>query len=330
MRTIVLKNPQVTEDTWNGQSIAASGSYTIQSESERDSFATDSKVNQDIWSSPAKLVINDGENDLSPVEADRWLKGISEQRTATGVLKAALVEADGNFKSRVSHDWANKHTWYNDSVLVTGETLTQVPLTNSYTFANDLVYLQGGRIMDEDDLYPSYELTIYDNGVEVDPADYTVDAENNKITFDSAPTGPVTADYYKEAGSTFVLKPASGQVLALRKAEIQCAENTQMKPITFEVWAYNPADLPNKVCVDKRLYKNERDIISIGNLGQGYIPKFGNLAQNVLVFPFDYPRAIFLYDSMGMELRIKIVDDTEFGGEWSSITFYTVEEDEPS
>ena len=83
MRTIILKNPQGSSDTWVGQTIAASGTYTIQSEQERDVFSNNDKVNQDIWSDPVKLVVNDGVNDLSPSAGDKWLKNQDDNLSNT-------------------------------------------------------------------------------------------------------------------------------------------------------------------------------------------------------------------------------------------------------
>jgi len=75
MRIIKLKNAQETEDTWYNTTIDA-GEYSEElTEIERAAMSLDYKVNQDLWSSPAKLVINDGENDLDSVSGDNWLKG---------------------------------------------------------------------------------------------------------------------------------------------------------------------------------------------------------------------------------------------------------------
>lgn len=84
MRIIILKNPQGSSDTWNGQLIGAGATHAVQNDQERGLYAIDSKVNQDIWSSPAKLVINDGTNDLSPEAGDRWLKEIDDKLDADG------------------------------------------------------------------------------------------------------------------------------------------------------------------------------------------------------------------------------------------------------
>jgi len=75
MRTIKLKNPQASEDVWYGITVGAGEYSDAISEAERMSLVFNVKVNQDIWSTPAKLVINDGESDLDPAQADNWLKG---------------------------------------------------------------------------------------------------------------------------------------------------------------------------------------------------------------------------------------------------------------
>lgn len=46
---------------------------------------------------------------------------------------------------------------------------------------------------------PDQAVTVYDNGVAVDAADFELDYLFGKITFDSAPTGPVTIDYHWQA-----------------------------------------------------------------------------------------------------------------------------------
>lgn len=250
-------------------------------------------------------------------------------KTSTGVPLTAVVEPEGDFLSYVSHDYCNIHSWYSRSVAKTGVTLTSGSPTEYYIPNPDkLVYLKNGAVMDEDALYPAYALTVYDNGTPVDEADYTVDPSLDEITFNSAPTGPVTADYHAAGTSVYVLKPATGKRLIIKKAEVQLAKNVAMTPIAFQIWVYNPMDLPNKIMYQQRVYKNEKDVISIGNEGQGFIPSFGNLTQDVIVFPFYYSRPIILNDSQGVELRIGILDDVPFPGEWATVTLYAVEEDE--
>lgn len=85
-RTIKIKNLQSIDDVYNGQLISASGYHTIQCEFERMSFANDEKINEHLWSSPAKILINDGTNDLTDkATGERWLKGnLEPPRSADG------------------------------------------------------------------------------------------------------------------------------------------------------------------------------------------------------------------------------------------------------
>ena len=249
--------------------------------------------------------------------------------TSHNIPIVALVEPEGEFLSYVSHNWCDRHSWYGDAAEVTGQLLTlDTGTTYDFPAADKLVYLQGGRIMDEDIFYQTRQLVVKDNGTVIDPDDYTVDAENGTVTLDSAPAGAVTADYWKESGSTFCVKPSAGQEIVIRRAEVQFSTDLVMTPLSFEIWAYNPLDLPNKVLIQQRLYKSPMDIISVGNLGQGVIPKFGGLQNDVHVFPFDYSRPIRMRDSQGVEMRISIIGDTPMTGEWATVTLYAVQESE--
>lgn len=73
MRIVIIKNNQATLDTYCGQDIASVGTYQIQNDIELSRFSIDEKVNLHIWNE--FITINDGINDLTPLEGDRWLKG---------------------------------------------------------------------------------------------------------------------------------------------------------------------------------------------------------------------------------------------------------------
>lgn len=77
MRTIIVKNVSGSEIIRASQTIAAGGSYTIQTEAEREEFASHTQVNLDIWSDPAVIVISNGDEDLDPEVGDKWLKGVN-------------------------------------------------------------------------------------------------------------------------------------------------------------------------------------------------------------------------------------------------------------
>jgi len=74
--TVKVKNIQEIEDDYLTHVIQPGEYYTIQTEFEREAFANNSKVNQHLWSNPAKILITDGTEDLTdPAEGDKWLKG---------------------------------------------------------------------------------------------------------------------------------------------------------------------------------------------------------------------------------------------------------------
>lgn len=231
--------------------------------------------------------------------------------------------------TKVSHDFCNKTTWHQSATNHTGITLADqganVFKHSSHTYWIDLTH---GNFYQEDFLNDSMEPVIYDNAVEV-TSGITINYADGSVTFDVAPTGPITADFWKAGDSTFIVAPDSGKKLLLEHAELQFSENINMSsPIHFQVWAYNPADLPNKMIYKEVIYKNIKDVINSANLGQGFIPKISGLTENVIVFPFNYLSMIELKSSLGAEMRIKVANDVEFAGEWGTATFYFISENE--
>ena len=271
-------------------------------------------------------------------------------KTPGGTNLIATKKADGVSFSRVSHDFTDKTTWYPKSTQVTGETLTFNTGT-TYSGANThWIDVLNGKI------YREYELTqyipkVYDNGVE-QTSGYTIDYIAGTVTFDSAPTGPVTCDYYYGDDATWTLEPDAGKYISLEHSELQFAKNIGMPgAVNFEIWVYNPLfnpanpvdpDLvgwfpgsptpagynPLRFLYKYEKYKNIKDIINTANLGQGFIPACGGLAQDVLVFPFNYVTEIQLLSSQGAQLRITLDNNAPFTGEWGTVTFYCLSEAE--
>ncbi len=252
---------------------------------------------------------------------------LQKNAPAQGVPLVGIRRPEGSSATVVSHDFCNKSTWYQNSTQVTGETLSAAGLV--YSAVNDgWIDLEHGKVYNEHVITDKQAPKIYDNAVEV-TSGFTIDYENGTVTFDSAPAGAVTADYYYGANSLFTLAPDANKVLMLEHSELQFSKDIQIStPINFEIWVYNPADLPNKVPYKVIKYKNMKDIINSCNLGQGYIPAIGGLTQDVIVFPFNYVTVIPMAASVGAELRITADNDTELTGEWGTVTLYTMSEDE--
>lgn len=324
--SVIVKNVSGSEKTYGGQAIANNGSYTIQ-EIERPLFSNDEVLLTDIGNSDA--VINDGTNDLSISDGIDYLKGynfkpkldsIGNQITATEKISGK------DFMAAVSHDFTDETTWFQGSTRVTGETLSGSG-TGPYTSLNgNWIDLTHGKHSRENDYSASYVPVIYDNGVEVTTG-ITIDYVNGSVTFGSAPTGLVTADYSYAGVSTWSLVPDAGKVVNVEHAELDFSLNTSFTEVYFQIWAYNPADLPNKMIVEEVAYKNMKDILKIAN-EVTVIPALSGLTQQTMRAVFDYGSMISLKSSQGIELRIAIKDDAVMTGEFGTITLYTIIEDE--
>ncbi len=244
--------------------------------------------------------------------------------------EVSVVEAEGNFKAYVTHDFTDKTTWYCMSQRIEGETLnleTGKTYKSTQTHWIDLV---NGKVTREDEFSSGYKEKIYDNGTELTYGDdYTVDYVAGKITLDAnyTPTGPITADFSYATTSEFIMKPNTGKMLRIEHTELDFTVDVQMSCVHFQVWVYDPQNLPNKMQVAETTYKNEKDILKIAN-AVTHITKWGALQNDVKRAEFQYARTIDLKDSIGTEMRIVIKDNQPFPGEWGSATLYTTEEDE--
>jgi hypothetical protein len=273
-------------------------------------YATDDTLLTDIVSGDV-FISKDGINDIA--------EGISAQTDyLKGIYKDDKTDTSGNKLVALM-----KPTGLSDGTLVTTD------FCDKHASLSHWIDLTHGKLYGEDSLTNKMIPVIYDNGVEVPDSDYTIDYSLGEVTFTSAPTGPVTADFYTAGSSVFTIAPTAGKRLSLEHSELQFAEDVKMNsPINFEIWVYNPADLPNKFKYRSIRYKNIKDLINAANLGQGYIPKLWPLTQNVIVMPFNYIATKPLESSVGAELRISVDNDVEYEGEFATATFYFLSEDE--
>ena len=334
----MIYNYTISSDTANG----IAESYSLESEIKKSSiliaidYITVSGDSLDI-AFKAALSTEDKATLDSLVLAHTGVKIIepesvvlSEKRSVvTNRLEFQVMKPEGSSTTKVSYDWCDKTTWYQGSLQITDEVMVNSGDGLTYNSANEgWIDLTHGKLYGEDALDDQKEPVIYDNGVEVNSG-FTIDYKTGDVVFDLSPTGPVTCDYWYAQGSTWSLVPDPGKTLFIEHAELNFSKDIDMtNPVVFEIWVYNPSDLPNKVPYQSIKYKNIKDIINSANLGQGYIPAVGGLQNDVLVFPFNYATVKPLSSSYGAELRISLENDQELGGEWSTATFYVLSEDE--
>jgi len=95
-------------------------------------------------------------------------------------------------------------------------------------------------------------ITVVENTWNATDNDYYIDYSLGQITFNSALIigDQVRATFYKAGVYYAEIAPAPGKRLKLTYVEVQFTKDIEMNSnVNFEIWAYNPADLPNKVMV---------------------------------------------------------------------------------
>jgi len=333
--TIRIRNTDTSAHTWSGQTIAANGFYDIL-EVELQGFKDSGNVFTAVASGQA--VISDGTNDFTSVVGWDYLCGnlptqveLPKISPLSGRPEVVVIEAEGDGDSLPSHDFTDKTTWWQESARIMNETPTLISGKN-YSLANTyIIDCTHGKITFEIELNMMNSIIVKDNGMMLtNDTDFTVDYVAGEITFDAGYTitGPLLVTYSYATNSNFTLVPEVGKRCRISNAEIQFTKDLVMVPIKFEILAYNPADLPNKVVVFTKIYKNIKDIIAVARQGTGYIPAIAPFSQDILVFPFHYSPVIALNSSQGMELRVSTVGDVPMTGEWGMMTFYITTEDE--
>jgi len=145
--------------------------------------------------------------------------------------------------------------------------------------------------------------------------------------------------------STWIMAPTPGKIRRIIKTEVNHTNDVMIhSAVIFCPFLTNPAD-PDGPKVpympEMAVYKGGQCFVSEGNLGTGVIPPFGGGAERVgftkrglrhdtSVKPFDYVYAKGLASSVGMELRVWILNDVPVDGEYANVTCYCSEEDDPN
>lgn len=253
------------------------------------------------------------------------------KKTTTSIDKVAIYEPEGDAATIVSHDFTDPCSWYQSSVGVVEETLT---LTTGTTYKGSKVNwidLKSGRIYDEDNILaqnPTFHPEIKVAGV-VQTAGFTINHKSGEVTFTTAPVGAVTANYRYADKSFFIIKPKAGKVVSIKSAEVQFSSNIIINnPFYFEAWVQHPTAGMVPVPGSRIAYKNAKDFMSACNGGQGLIPKWSGLVNDVHVFPFHYARPKPIKSSQGVEIRVYCKDHIPIVGEFATATFYVNVENE--
>jgi len=256
------------------------------------------------------------------IEYEAGLKLTANTKATTP--KTSTVKPSGNATTVTTHRWTDKCTWYTDAVGVTLETLTtsdNLIFASSNTHWIDLV---NGRVFKENDISSPYIVKVYVDSIEV-TAGFTIDYEAGGVVFVSDETGIVEVDYYYATTSTFKIIPDINKVITISDSEVQFSDNIVFtSPICFEIWVYDPNDLPNKVLYKSIKYKNIFNVIDSSDGISSTMPAItsAGMTQDLHSLIFNYKTVTELKHSKGAELRIKIEDNMPLTGEYCTATFY--------
>lgn len=249
-----------------------------------------------------------------------------------------VVEPEGDSISVVSHNFADKTTWYTGSIQVTGEILT-LDTGLVYDFANPFVIdVTHGKVTGEsaykfdfnlfqpgDSIRSTYALKVYDDGSQLEEGtEYTMDYAAGKVTLLSPPVGPVTADYFYADGSEFYVKHNTFSTgTKVRFVEINFTSDIGFKPIVQEFQVYIGTPINGFVTADFSEFINIYNLIDIGNEGKGTIPQVDTMGSSMLVMPFIYGRSLDLKTATQGRIKITTKNDEAMTGSRATATFYT-------
>jgi hypothetical protein len=253
----------------------------------------------------------------------------------------------GNELVVCTHNFCDKTTWFGDSIRVTDYicsssldgTTFQLPQTN-------LINLASGKLFDEDaicaDVTHGYAITvtigentlIERDHFETAGGDFFVNHASGTITLINQTANAITASYSYATTSTWYLIPDPGTAIDIETCEAQFSSNVILRDtIQFDIYGYNPYDLPNKILYKSTGYKTMRNMIDEAIGSYPVIPAIGGdegrgITYPVYGFPFRYGTIRKMISSQGIELRIHLKNDKVFAGEHATATFYcTVKEE---
>ena len=280
------------------------------------------------------------------------------KQTNDSKLRVAIEKSDSFRKTFFTHNWCDRTTWYPESVRVDNETPTSDGYYTTYSLANQyIIDMYHGKVTHEDRLLDSdgysYRVAVTVDGyvkAEQDPhygtgGDFVVDYEAGTITFSSALTAQsdVRVTYHYATSSNFSIKPSPGKSLLIDRVEVQFSKDVQLNDTSQYIFsgyaaAFAPQYVPplsptSLVEISTLNYKTFQDYL---NDCTGSYPNYsamggsgwrGTQTESVILV-WDYISATTLFSSAGMQVDIKLEHETPFGGSWSAVTFYCIEEDE--
>lgn len=249
-----------------------------------------------------------------------------------------------------THDWSDRTTWYQRSVAVTNETLTDSGnglLFNSVNpwwvnIDSDRLTYDFGRVPERDGTFSDRALrrvVVSVNSVVVPATDYSINFVSGSITFTGSQTGnTVTVSYHHNNNvarrSEWLLNPPPTMAYLLNYIEIQFSQTVVFSSAIFiQIWAgadiatyddFSDGLYDAGYGQNKSRYRGAKDFMNIcTNRASKTLPALGGLTSDIIVFPFDYLIQAQLKSSQGTVVVLHLEDDVPYtNAELSTVTFY--------
>lgn len=255
----------------------------------------------------------------------------------TGALKTCAAGLP--FKVH-SSDFSDKTTWYQGSVRVTGETLTDSGDGLTFNFANTHIInmdaenltAREGKLLKIDGTFGTrdeFALTVFINGQSAGGNDISsIDYVNGSVTFASSQTGnTITANYNYADSNVFKVRPPSGYMIKINRAKVVLTDEPEIsQTLFFDLFAGDPTRAAyslgsyNPYNQFAFRYRALEDFFL--NCDEFYGPvATGHYVKGLIQFTWNYDTVILIKDSQFAELWLGIENGNELNIEYGAIMF---------
>jgi hypothetical protein len=245
----------------------------------------------------------------------------------------------------VSHDFTDRTTWYQNSVQLTaqpltdsGDGLTFNSQTQNWVNINSpkLSLDYNGVLTNTGAVVNASQWTnvIYVNGTPADPSTYTVNYASGSVTFGQTQSGQtVTADLWHNNvpnASDFLFIPPPGFLFRIGEVAIQASQMLNITtPIQYQIWAggttladygdYNMNLFNAGYGQALTIFRNFWDLINWFDVSPPVPPPTGFTAP-VLTFIYYFVVGIEIRSDLNMVMRVNCMNDIPLVGDIASFT----------
>lgn len=280
---------------------------------------------------------------------------------ANGTIQFTPNKSSAEKFNCISPNWCDRTTWYEQSVHVASETLTDSGNGLLFNSANPFwIDTKHGKLFNEDALVSSnggkWVVAVTANGSqksENSPGDtdkdYTVNYATGTVTFNSSVSGQtIVANYWYSPStggtSTWTVSPPAGTKISLMRVELQFSKDITLRDsAVFQAYGYvdvfapflmaSPYNYPSHTLIplgDPIKYKTVADYVGESNGSYPLIPAFGgndkggwrSQPTDMITLVWDYVSRTDMKSSFGIQLKITMQNDIPHGGSLATATFY--------